>query len=126
MGRISKTVPEARVCVSASAEVRRCGHGVADTVFAFRPIRQPANLQSGVTYSSSGMSGVDIRRAALDLGSALPKKLANKNSRFKRAIFVTFTSFGQTASHSYSLEQFPKPSLSMASSMLSARFERSG
>ena len=45
--RVSKTVPELGACVSAPSEVRRCGHGVADTVFAFRTPgrpREPAGL----------------------------------------------------------------------------------
>ena len=43
-GRVSKTVPEPGACVSATGEVRRCGHGVADTVFAFRPPDRPREL----------------------------------------------------------------------------------
>jgi len=43
-GRVSKTVPELGACVSAPSEVRRCGHGVADTVFAFRTPGRPREL----------------------------------------------------------------------------------
>ncbi len=46
--RVSKTVPEPGACVSATGEVRRCGHGVDDTVFAFRPHGSPADRLNGI------------------------------------------------------------------------------
>ena len=38
-GRVSKTLSEARACVSARAETGKGEHGVRDPVFAFRPVR---------------------------------------------------------------------------------------
>ena len=51
---------------------------------------------------------------------------ALRYSRFRKAMWVTEISFGQTASHSYSLEQLPNPSASMAFARAKTRLWCSG
>src|SRR3989339_1460534 len=51
---------------------------------------------------------------------------ARMNSRFMRAMLVSLISLGQTASHSASLEQLPKPSASICFCMARTRRSRSG
>src|SRR5207245_8113379 len=54
-----------------------------------------------------------------------PRSIALTYSRVMRAMFEIGISFGQTASHSPSFEQLPKPSASACSIMLTTRVDRS-
>ena len=56
----------------------------------------------------------------------LPNNFALKYSRFKKEMCSTAISLGQTASHSYSLVQLPKPSTCIASTIATVRLCRSG
>ena len=61
-----------------------------------------------------------------DVRRGFPKSVAFVYSRFIRAMPAIEISFGQTASHSPSFEQLPKPSSSMRSTMAVTRRSRSG
>lgn len=98
--------------------------------FGASPSATPAYSATlaGASVISGAMIGrlIDLTPSPCRAYSPNRVKPARKRSQFIRAIKFTLISLGHTASHSRCMEQAPKPSRSIAATMLMTRRLRSG
>ena len=83
-------------------------------------------LDVKINAPSRRLASIARRSGRSTYSPMLRRKLAFEYSRFNFAMKLALISAGQTASHSYVLVRFPKPSASIARTILTTRLVRSG